>query len=1657
MYGSLLLFTINEFNDFFIGIVLGRDKKYLANGQLIVELIDNVQPDILTSSFTMAESEVYFEPYKCAMQVLQNLNGNNFPMEKYIISAYNKVENPNYLKSLPVKMFNFNGEEPFNILNDNEWPAQEKFGLDEMQYKAFKAALTNELAVIQGPPGTGKTFIGLMIIESIIKNVYQWNVPNRLKNPILVVCYTNHALDQFMEGIVQFTKNVVRIGGQTKSDTVKDYTLKNVTKYYRKSSNVFKTIRNATEIIKTMEHEITYFKNCKEFISQNAGILELTLLKNGMPIIYQNFFSSPIKYICWLFCDNDYFDFNPIDLIKNVGLNTEHCHSEKILEVNNINNTEDENLHYENDDPDMDFKHQDIVIYSLTLKSVKDICEITINMLNDLKPKRMKRQYNDRYYSKNNDYNKKYQELETSCYRMERIHNYLKQMLTLADYKIKSDFCSTIPVNLFKLKMRDRWLLYFNWVDITKNMFDPKIQNLEKNYYNQHKQYSELKEMENIEILRNKHVVAMTTTGASKHRVLLEGLQSPIVVIEEAAEVLEAHIIASLTRHCQHLILIGDHKQLRPSTAVYKLAKEFHLDISLFERMVNSDVPYYALSEQHRMRPEVSSLITPVIYPDLLNHSSVLNRPHIRGVTKDIFFINHTSFETEVEEISSKSNDHEASFLIMFARHLILQDYRPDQVTILTTYSGQMFKLRSLQKQYSNLDGMKIQVVDNYQGEESDIILLSLVRSNENGNVGFLKTENRVCVALSRARDGLYIMGNMENLYNSGNLWKEIKQKLVDQDAYGNELTLKCEVHRDTMTKVSKCEDFKPISEGGCTALCNDLMECGHYCSSVCHVYDRKHEKFIICQQLCNRVCENNHPCEKQCAENCGKCEVPMVKTLPCGHQTTLPCVVDTEKFKCVEKVEILLETCGHKTIKKCYEKKPKCTTKCTDRLQCGHACVLDCHKDNDPTHENYTCSKQCSKLNVNCSQDHKCRKKCYERCSKCLIKVDKILECGHLKKSVNCSDDIKNIQCSKHLPCNRILLCGHKCRQMCYEKCKECKVMITKTHPKCGHTSKIECQIKPERNVICLRKCTRTMSCGHKCKYRCGIDCDPKKCKELISKEGKLTCGHSKMWVYCCDADKEFDGSSQYVLDKCKEPCLKMLLCGDLCSGTCGKCKQGRLHVPCEEMCNKINPCNHTCNYPCKEACPPCQKKCAYSCTHSKCPLPCSAPCVPCQEPCVWKCKHFKCTKVCSDDCDRPPCYAPCQKKLKCKHKCIGFCGETCPPLCRVCDEAEVTNIVFGYEDEPDARYVYLEDCKHTVESKGLEQWISQNNEEIAIKQCPMCKMPILKTLRFKNHVKSVQKDICEIVTKLSGGRDQLADNQKKEALERSVKQLNRSFRNIEQTSPRFKDVKKLWAHPSDRLLRYMHRITLGAEPTIDFNSWTSTARLAESFFTYEKRIRDLADGGPKDVVVDHFVWLLTALVVHAGRLSRQQTADFNMEMARGARLVGLAEVKTNPDYAEAVALQASTPQAATSSTAPENKVGDLVMGMEALLMAVGPYHQDADSEVQRLTDQVRADIQSLVPLSEAERKMIHAAMSKSFNGRERAQGNWLKCTNGHIYCVTECGGPMQRAKCPTCKVDIGGENHRYVDGTRVATEMDGATHVAWSATNNMNNFVFD
>lgn len=85
--------------------------------------------------------------------------------------------------------------------------------------------------------------------------------------------------------------------------------------------------------------------------------------------------------------------------------------------------------------------------------------------------------------------------------------------------------------------------------------------------------------------------------------------------------------------------------------------------------------------------------------------------------------------------------------------------------------------------------------MDNFQGEDNKIILLSLVRSNATNNIGYLAFKNRICVALSRAKHGLYIVGNMSCLSKASKIWREIDSILKKQEAIGKDIILKCSTH----------------------------------------------------------------------------------------------------------------------------------------------------------------------------------------------------------------------------------------------------------------------------------------------------------------------------------------------------------------------------------------------------------------------------------------------------------------------------------------------------------------------------------------------------------------------------------------------------------------------------------------------------------------------------------------------------------------------------------------------------------------------------------------------------------------------------------------------------------------------------------------------
>lgn len=87
---------------------------------------------------------------------------------------------------------------------------------------------------------------------------------------------------------------------------------------------------------------------------------------------------------------------------------------------------------------------------------------------------------------------------------------------------------------------------------------------------------------------------------------------------------------------------------------MYELAKKYQMDVSLFERMVHNNIHCVTLNTQYRMRPEIANLIRPAIYNKLIDDDSVKQLPNIMGISKNLYFINHTEQESGVSLIFIK-------------------------------------------------------------------------------------------------------------------------------------------------------------------------------------------------------------------------------------------------------------------------------------------------------------------------------------------------------------------------------------------------------------------------------------------------------------------------------------------------------------------------------------------------------------------------------------------------------------------------------------------------------------------------------------------------------------------------------------------------------------------------------------------------------------------------------------------------------------------------------------------------------------------------------------------------------------------------------------------------------------------------------------------
>lgn len=300
----------------------------------------------------------------------------------------------------------------------------------------------------------------------------------------------------------------------------------------------------------------------------------------------------------------------------------------------------------------------------------------------------------------------------------------------------------------------------------------------------------------------------------------------------------------------------------------------YDLNRSLFERLVLKGYPHTTLTTQHRMRPEISALIRELTYPGLTDAPKTQNRDNIRGIQTNVVFVDHNQDEDDEKRISdqgdggsptSKRNQFEVDMVVKIFHYLLQQGYRNENIDLLTPYLGQLSALRDAVEKdadalMNELDsreltragllssptspakthktGIRLATIglqfisfltnlfticssDNYQGEESDIVVASLTRSNSNGAIGFMKSPERLNVLISRARDGLVLIGNSQTFESckfSGNPWTKFFGLLRNSGHIYDGFPIKCERHPNNTALIKSPVGFDSLApDGGCT------------------------------------------------------------------------------------------------------------------------------------------------------------------------------------------------------------------------------------------------------------------------------------------------------------------------------------------------------------------------------------------------------------------------------------------------------------------------------------------------------------------------------------------------------------------------------------------------------------------------------------------------------------------------------------------------------------------------------------------------------------------------------------------------------------------------------------------------------------------------
>ncbi|OQO13288.1 hypothetical protein B0A48_01516 [Cryoendolithus antarcticus] len=651
--------------------------------------------------------------------------------------------------------------------------------LDHGQAQALITSLTCGLALIQGPPRTGKSYTGVALTKVLLANREAAKL-----GPIVIVTFTNHALDQNLEHLLTAgVKQIIRIGSRSKSELLGPINLRIVAQGYeatkpekREKWQALKDMRRLTTVVTTSLRHLWHSRSMQ-----------------GVEAYLKSHYFKQYQQLCE-------------DLVDDEGFT-----------------------------------------------------KVT--------------------------------------YRPKGVHEWLNGHARGPQ----------LPDDLSTWTQAKRHEGFATWLSASSSeserdvMVNLQAYDIARAAYNRNNGEIDLR------ALNDAHVIGVTTSGLARNLHVLSRLKAKVLIVEEAGEVLEAHLLTAMLPSIEHAILIGDHQQLRPKVANYDFSCEnrgsnIKLDISLFERLIQpqqagaTPLPYAKLDVQRRMHPSISRLIRTTLYPELKDDASVEKYPQVCGMRRRLFWLQHSAPEegqqvhtgapdlfappatngpqattVAAADSTSHTNQYEVDMVFTLVRHLIWQGvYRPSDIAVLTPYLGQLRRLRRSLSSFTeivlngrdvdelNKDGehdddqikateevqlrmpvlkstllkaIRLGTVDNFQGEEAKVVIISLVRSNDLRRCGFLRTPNRINVLLSRAQHGMYVIGNPETA-SGVNMWQDVIQMLQKDGNMGPSFELSCARHPDTVLTATTPDEFTIVApEAGCNLM---ILACGHQCPSIC-------------------------------------------------------------------------------------------------------------------------------------------------------------------------------------------------------------------------------------------------------------------------------------------------------------------------------------------------------------------------------------------------------------------------------------------------------------------------------------------------------------------------------------------------------------------------------------------------------------------------------------------------------------------------------------------------------------------------------------------------------------------------------------------------------------------------------------------------------